>query len=92
MSHLKKHITVEHLAKKGIHLADLIEKADSAGKTPEQVADEVVDAIASVTPWSALGPVGAIIDMAEAGIVKLIVRGIILATVKKKRAATPAAP
>ena len=80
------------------HLAKSVEAADTTGKTPEQVADGIIDTIAAATPWAILIPgIGATIDAMEATVVKGIVHGILVALAKKKirrqsaaRAATPA--
>lgn len=80
------------------HLAKSVEAAETMGKTPEQIADEIIDTIAAATPWTVLIPgIGATIDAMEAEVVKTIVHGILVALAKKKirrrsaeRAATPA--
>jgi hypothetical protein len=67
------------------HLAKAVEVADTTGKTPEQIADGIIDTIAAATPWTVLIPgVGATIDAMEAAVVKTIVHGILVALAKKK--------
>ena len=67
------------------HLAKSVEAADTTGKTPEQVADGIIDTIAAATPWTVLIPgIGAEIDAMEAALVKTIVHGILVALAKKK--------
>ena len=67
------------------HLAKSVEAADTTGKTPEQVADGIIDTIAAATPWTVLIPgIGAEIDAMEAAVVKTIVHGILVALAKKK--------
>lgn len=59
---------------------------ENAGRSPEEIADKVIDAIAAATPWSAIFPgVGALIDAAEAAVVKGIAHGIIVALAKKRQ-------
>ena len=67
------------------HLAKSVEAADTTGKTPEQIADGIIDTIAAATPWAVLIPgIGATIDAMVAAVVKTIVHGILVALAKKK--------
>ena len=67
------------------HLTKAVKAADTTGKTPEQVADGIIDTIAAATPWTVLIPgIGAQIDAMEAAVVKTIVHGILVALAKKK--------
>jgi hypothetical protein len=67
------------------HLTRAVEAADTTGKTPEQIADGIIDTIAAATPWAILIPgIGATIDAMEAAVVKTIVHGILVALAKKK--------
>lgn len=81
---LHAHITVGSLAAKGFDLVTSVAAGTRAGRTPEQVADDVVDTIAAATPWSALGPVGVVIDAAEASVVKAIIHFIVLVLARKQ--------
>ena len=81
----KKEVTAERLLKH-VDVDAVLAAPENADKTPEQIADEIIDAIAAATPWSVILPgVGLLIDAVEAPVVKAIAHGIIHATVKKKR-------
>lgn len=90
----KKHITAERLLAH-VDLDAAIDAPENADKTPEEIADAIIDTIAAATPWSVIIPgIGVLIDAVEAAVIKAIVHGIIFATAKKKRekaAATAAA-
>jgi len=94
---LNRELTAEKLLRH-VNVDAALAAPENANKTPEEIADAIIDAIAAATPWSVILPgIGLLIDAVEAPIIKAIAHGIILATVKKKRqsataldAATPA--
>lgn len=79
----QRHLVKRRLAELGHDLAAHVEAHRTPGKTPEQIANDVVDVVAAATPWSALGPVGVVIDAVEAKVVKAIVHAIALALAKR---------
>ena len=81
----KKHVTAERLLAH-VDLDAAIDAPENADKSPEEIADAIVDAIAAATPWAIIIPgIGALIDAVEAQVIKAIVHRIIVATAKKKR-------
>lgn len=82
---VKRRQVKRRLDKIGIDLAAHVDRHQALGKTPEQIAFDVVDDIAAVTPWSALGPVGVLVDAVEAAAVKAIIHAIALGLAKKPR-------
>jgi hypothetical protein len=87
---LKRELTAEKLLRH-VDVDAILAAPENANKTPEEIADEIIDAIAAATPWSVILPgIGLLIDAVEAPVIKAIAHGIILATVKKKRSAATA--
>lgn len=81
----RKHLTAEKLLRH-VDLDKAIDAPENADKTPEEIADAIIDTIAAATPWSVLIPgVGLLIDAIEAKVLKAIVHGIIVAAAKKRR-------
>lgn len=85
----QRHLVKRRLAELGHDLAAHVEAHRAEGKTPEQIADEVIDTIAATTQWSLLGPAGVMLDAVEAAVAKAIAHGIIRAlaagTVKSRQ-------
>ena len=73
----------QRLAHLGIDLATHLAE-HPGGKTPEEIADDVIEAIGAVTPWTLLGPVGVVIDAAEVQVVKGIVHAILRGMARAK--------
>jgi hypothetical protein len=89
---LKRELTSEKLFRH-VNVDAALEAPENEGKTPEEIADAIIDTIAAATPWSVILPgIGLLIDAVEAPIIKAIAHGIILATVKKKRAKATSRP
>ena len=88
---LHQHLTAEKLAAAGIDLAAHVEAGVSAGKTPEQVADDVLDAVAAAL-LSLAGPVGLLILPAERLVAHAIVHAVVLALARAKHTAHHAQP
>ena len=80
-------LTVEHLEAKGVEVTKHVVDGLAAGKTPEQIANDVVDVVDAAIPLSALGPVGMAIDAIDGPIIKAVIHLVIVVFAKKKRAA-----
>jgi len=90
---LQAHLTPETLLQH-VDLDAALAAPESANKTPEDIADAIIDAIAAATPWSVILPgIGILIDAVEAKVVKGIAHAILVATVKKRvEASAPSDP
>jgi len=81
----KKHLTAEKLLK-NVDVEEILQKPANGKKSPEEIADEIIDVITAATPWSVLIPgVGLLIDALEGPILKALAHKIILEAVKKKQ-------
>ena len=86
------HVTPEKLLQH-VDLVAVLAAPENQDKSPEAIADAIIDTIAAATPWSVILPgIGIVIDAVEAKVVKGIAHAIFVATVKKKRAEDSAAP
>jgi len=79
------HVTPEKLLQH-VDLDAVLAAPENQDKSPEAIADAIIDTIAAATPWSVIIPgFGQILDAVEAKAVKALVHAILLASVKKKR-------
>jgi hypothetical protein len=82
---LQKLIKPEKILKH-VDLDKILQAPENQKKTPEEIADEVIDIIAAATPWSVIFPgIGLLIDAVEASLIKAIVHKIIVEAAKKKQ-------
>lgn len=82
---LQKLIKPEKILKH-VDLEKVLAAPENQKKSPEEIADEVIDIIAAATPWSVIFPgIGLLIDAVEGSVIKAIVHKIIVDAAKKKQ-------